>query len=132
MRRRLLDLCLLAYPREVRARDREHLRDLAMDLADDHGTVREALGLLRGGLTERRRRGRTRRAVIAVAAGTALALGGLTWTATAQGGRVEEDLFSCAGPCADTEAEVASRVRDGWTCTERRDPDAVSWRCTRD
>ncbi len=132
MRRRLLELCLLAYPRALRDRDREHLRDLALDLAESHGTSREALGLLRGGMAERVRIGRTRRAVLVVAAATAVALGFLTWSAAAQSGRVEEDLFSCVGECADTEAEVDSRVRDGWTCTEQRDPDTVSWRCVRD
>lgn len=128
----MLNLCLLAYPRAVRARDGEHLRDLATDLAGDHGFLREAFGLLRGGLAERRRQSRTRRAVVAVGAATLLALTALTWTATAQGGRVEEDLFACAGQCADAEAEVASRVRDGWSCTERREPAGVSWRCVRD
>jgi hypothetical protein len=103
-----------------------------MDLAEDHGTLREALGLLRGGLCERRRRGRTRRAVLALGAAVALTVGFLSWSAAAQSGRVEEDLFACAGQCADAEAEVATRLRDGWTCTERREPAAVSWRCTRD
>ena len=31
MRRRLLDLCLLAYPRACRRRDRDYLRDLALE-----------------------------------------------------------------------------------------------------
>lgn len=91
MRSRLLDLSLLAYPREARARDGDHLRDLAADLAADHGTLREALGLLRGGLAERRRRSRSGRAVIAAGAAIVIALTALTWTATAQGVRVEEE-----------------------------------------
>jgi hypothetical protein len=132
MRNRLLDLCLLAYPRAVRSRDGEHLRELATDLAGDHGILREAFGLLRGGLAERRRQSRTRRAVLVAGAATVLALTALTWTATAQGGRVEEDVFACAGQCADAEAAVTSRVRDGWSCTERREPAGVSWRCVRD
>ena len=132
MKNRLLDLCLLAYPRAVRARDGEHLRELATDLAGDHGFLREAFGLLRGGLAERRRQSWTRRAVVAAGAATLLALTALTWTATAHGGRVEEDLFACTGQCADAEAEVDSRVRDGWSCTEGRGPSAVIWRCTRD
>jgi hypothetical protein len=132
MNHRLLDLCLLAYPRKVRARDGDHLRELATDLAGDHGSLREALGLLRGGLAERRRQSRTGRALVAAGAATLLALTALTWTATAQSGRVEEDVFSCAGQCSEAEAEVASRVRDGWTCTERRDPTTASWRCVRD
>jgi hypothetical protein len=133
MRRRLLGLCLLAFPREVRERDRDQLRDLALDLAESHGTAREAFGLLRGGLAERRRRaGRTRRALVTLGAVTGLILGSLTWAAAAEGGRVEEDLFSCAGECAEIEGEVATRVRDGWTCAERREPGAVTWRCSRD
>ena len=132
MRRRVLELSLLAYPRQVRQRDGDHLRGLALELAGSHGSAREVFGLLRGGLAERRRRGRTRRAVAGVVAVTALVLAALSWTATAQSGRVEEDLFSCAGQCADAEAAVESRVRDGWTCTEDREPDAVTWRCTRE
>lgn len=132
MRGRLLELCLLAYPRAVRHSDREHLRDLALDLAESHGATREAFGLLRGGLAERARRWRTRRAAVAVGAATAVALTFLTWSAAAQSGSVEEDRFTCVGACADTEAEVDARVRDGWACTESRGPDTVSWRCVRD
>jgi hypothetical protein len=132
MRRRLLELCLLAYPRAVRHSDREQLRDLALDLAEHHGTMREAWALLRGGLAVRARRLRTRRVAVAVGAATAVALTFLTWSAAAQGGRVEEDRFTCVGECAITEAEVDDRVRDGWTCTEHRAPDAVSWRCVLD
>ncbi len=132
MRRRLLELCLLAYPRAVRERDSDHLRDLALDLADSHGTAREAFGLLRGGMAERVRRARTRRTALAVGAATAVALTFLTWSAAAQSGSVEEDRFICVGECADTEAEVDARVRDGWTCTEDRESETVSWRCVRD
>lgn len=133
LRHRLLGLCLLAYPRALRGRDREELRDLALDLADSHGTTREALGLLRGGFAERRRRaGRTRRAGVALGATTGLALVLLTWSAAADGGRVEEDRFECAGVCAAAEAAVATRIRDGWTCDERRQSTSVSWRCVRD
>ena len=70
--------------------------------------------------------------MLAVGAATAVALTFLTWSAAAQSGRVEEDRFTCVGECADTEAEVDARVRDGWTCTEQQEPDAVSWRCVRD
>ena len=55
MRRRVLELSLLAYPRQVRQRDGDHLLGLALELADSHGAAREAFGLLRGGLAERRR-----------------------------------------------------------------------------
>ena len=80
MRRRLLEMTLLAYPRQVRRRDGDHLLGLALELADRHGAAREAFGLLRGGLAERSRRGRTRRAVAGVVAVTALVMAGLTWT----------------------------------------------------
>lgn len=128
----MLNLCLHAYPRAVRARDGRHLCELATDLAGDHGFLREAFGLLHGGLAERRRQPWARRAVVAVSAATLIALTGLTWTATAQGGRMEEDLFACAGRCVEAESEAASRVRDGWSCTERRELAGVSWRCVRD
>ena len=132
MRRRVLELTLRAYPRQVRRRDGEHLLGLALELADSHGVSREVLGLLRGGLAERRRNSRTRRAVVGVAAATALVLAALTWTATAQGARVEEDELSCAAQCSDTLAEVEARVSAGWTCTEHRGSAEVTWRCTRD
>lgn len=133
MRRRLLALCLLAYPREVRERDGDALRDLALDLAAHNGTVREGLGLIRGGWAERRRlAGRVRRAVTVLAVGMGTALAALTWTATAQPTRVEEDRFSCTGDCRAVEAEVAARVRGGWTCDEIRASDSVTWRCTLD
>jgi CubicO group peptidase (beta-lactamase class C family) len=53
MSRRLLELCLLAYPRPRRESDREYLRDLALELAENYGLARQALSLLRGGLSER-------------------------------------------------------------------------------
>ncbi len=132
MRRRVLELTLRAYPRQVRRSDGEHLLGLALELADSHGVAREVLGLLRGGLAERRRNGRTRRAVVGVAAAIALVLAALTWTATAQGARVEEDELSCAAHCSDTLAEVEARVSAGWTCTEHRGSAEVTWRCTHD
>jgi hypothetical protein len=73
---RLLDLCLLAYPRQRRTRDGAHLHDLASELAASNGVAREAFGLLRGGLAARwgdRRRRRRRVAIIAVAATVATA-----------------------------------------------------------
>lgn len=130
---RLIDLCLLAYPRAVRASDRDHLRDLAVDLATVHGPAREALGLLRGGLAERwRRRGATARVLAGVAAAAGLLVVLLGGVATAGGARVEDDRFACvAGQCRATEAEVDARTRDGWTCDEGRDGRAVTWRCHR-
>ena len=133
MSRRVLELALLAYPRPVRQRDGEHLLDLAADLAETHGSAREVLGLLRGGLAERRRRRSPRqRVAIAVSVVVGSVLVALTWTATAAPLRVEEDRFSCSGECAETRSAVDDRVRDGWTCSETRTPSAVSWRCVRD
>lgn len=104
MRAGLLDLCLLAYPRAVRVRDGEQLRELAADLAVDHGSLREAVGLLRGGLAERRRQSRPRRALIAVGAAAVVVLTALTWTASAQSGTEEEEVLgatSRVGPGAE-------------------------------
>ena len=53
MRRRLLELCLLAYPRARRDRDGDYLRDLALELAETYGLRRQVLSLLRGGLGAR-------------------------------------------------------------------------------
>lgn len=131
MRRRLLELGLLAYPREIRERDGEHLHELALDLADDHGTARELLGLVWGGLGERRRRLRRPR-LVAAGVLSAVVLAIVTMTATASSARVEEDRFACAGECAETRAEVTDRVDDGWTCSEDRDATAAQWRCSRD
>lgn len=129
---RLIDLCLLAYPAAVRERDRAHLHDLATDLARDHGTLREAFGLLRGGLAERRRRSRARSTVIAAGAAAFLVLTALTWTATAQSGTVEEDVFACEGRCSQAEAEATSKIREGWTCAETAESAGMRWRCVLD
>ena len=48
MIRRLLELCLVAYPRARRERDREFLRDLALDLGGTHGLTRQAVSLAAG------------------------------------------------------------------------------------
>lgn len=79
MSRRLLDLCLLAYPRARRDRDRAYLRDLALDLAEGrHGLARQALSLLLGGLRERIGAGRRRVLVVScVLAVAVLAASGL-------------------------------------------------------
>ena len=133
MRGRVLRLCLRAYPRAVRERDGAELEALATDLAADHGTLREALGLLRGGWAERRRRAsRRRRTAVALTAATASVLAVLTWSAAAQPGRYEEERFGCTGRCADVEAQVAERVDDGWDCTESRGAAGTTWRCVRD
>ena len=53
MRRRVLALCVLAYPRSRRERDGDYLRDLALELAEGHGVRREVASLLRHGLVAR-------------------------------------------------------------------------------
>ena len=80
----------------------------------------------------RRRAGRVRRAATVLAVGMGTALVALTWSATAQPTRVEEDVLSCMADCRVVEAEVAARVRDGWTCDETRASGSVTWRCARD
>ena len=134
MRHRLLRACLRAYPRDVRERDGGELRDLAEDLAADHGVVREALGLVRGGWAERWRRARRLRTTVALTAATASVVAVLTWSAAAAAEpvRVEEELSSCAGDCGSLEREVAQRIADGWTCTDLRTTTSVTWRCALD
>lgn len=133
MRRRLLRGCLRAYPRDLRVRDGSELRDLAEDLAADHGALREALGLVRGGWAERRRRASRRRTAVALTAASASALALLTWSAAAaEPGRVEEERLECAGDCAWVDREVAHRIDNGWTCASLRTAPSVTWRCTLD
>jgi hypothetical protein len=145
----LLDLCLLAYPGARRERDREYLRDLALDLAETQGFLRQALSLLSGGLKERielrRRRsgasleGLVKRALAAcfVLAAPAVAAG---WLIVSEGGdrlRVSEvERVVCeltqdapstrngapitnGSGCAATDGLVAARERAGWECTTR-------------
>ena len=133
MRRRLLGACLRAYPRDVRTRDGAELRELAEDLAADHGAVREALGLVRGGWAERRRRAGARRVRIALAAVVASVVAVLTWSAAAaaEPDRVEEEQLGCSGDCRAEEREVAQLIDDGWACAELRTT-PVTWRCTLD
>jgi hypothetical protein len=102
MRRRLLDLCLWAYPRARREQDRAYLRDLALDLAESHGLGRQALSLLLGGLRDRIAAGRKavgvragtwiRRAVVAsfVLAALALAANELAGTTESDVERIHE------------------------------------------
>ncbi len=133
MSRRILELSLLAYPRQVRQRDADHLLDLAHELAETHGAGREVFGLLRGGLAERRRRrSPARNIAIAVSAAIGSVLVVLTWSAAAEPLRFEEDQFSCEGECVDFGSLVAQREREGWTCTEQKTAASVTWRCTRD
>jgi hypothetical protein len=159
VRRRLLDLCLLAYPRARRERDRDYLRDLALELSEAYGLPRQALSLLRGGFRERievrPRRPRfglrtwINRVVVACVMLAALTFAGRALVGTAgQDERVEVERLTCvytehppskgdrdAGParCAETKGLVTARVREGWDCaTRRRTLDgrrAIAWRC---
>lgn len=131
---RLLRACLVAYPRDLRARDGDDLLALADELGAAHGVLREALGLLRGGWAERRRgAGRRRRVLVAGLVGVpVLAL--LTWSAAAAAtpGRVEVERFGCAGDCSSVERQVAERERTGWACVEEPGGPSIAWRCTLD
>jgi len=101
MSRHLVVACLLAYPRGVRRHDGDHLRDLALELGEEHGFVREAFGLLRGGLIERWRGAGPRRRAVVAASGAGLALVILAAPAVAAPIRVEEEVVTCAAdPCS--------------------------------
>jgi hypothetical protein len=136
VKRRLLDLCLLAYPRVSLERDREYLRDLALDLAPTQGLLRQAWSLVGGGLRERiettrRQRGAgawARRAGIGSLAVAAL-FAGVSLFATDQGSaekRHEVEVLACvtdevnSRACADVNAATARRAQAGWDCTTRR------------
>jgi hypothetical protein len=130
MRRRLLEGCLLAYPRERRRRDGVVLRDLALDLGDSHGIAREAASLLRAGLAERITSWSIRRRALIVALVTG-AIG--TAVLPAAGGRTQLDVeqFACSRPtCGDVTSLVTERQHAGWQCTRSTADDVVRWRCT--
>jgi hypothetical protein len=150
MRQRLVGLCLLAYPRARRAADRDYLRDLALDLAEAQGFLRQVLSLLGGGLRERielRRRspaaGLRRWVQRTVAASSVLvalafAASGLIVSGSGDGEGVSEvERLVCqyaedaalqrhSAPitgrsgCGETERLIAARERAGWECTTRR------------
>jgi hypothetical protein len=161
MRARLLDLCLLAYPRARRASDRDFLRDLALDLAETQGLLRQAWSLLGGGLRERielrRRRpgaGRgpwVRRIVVASLVLSVLAAMANGLTSSERGAR-EVEQFACqytreppprsahlptkrGAGCGDAARLVAARKRAGWDCATGRRARSngltTTWRCTR-
>jgi hypothetical protein len=141
MSRRLLELCLLAYPRARRERDREYLRDLALELAETDGLARQAGSLVLGGIRDRLRRGawvrRTVAGSLVLAALVAAAASGLIGS---DGGRVSElEQFSCRdvadppslqGGCAQTRRLVTARERAGWECTTRAGRQSTTWECT--
>ncbi len=144
MSRRLLDLCLLAYPRGPRRRDRDYLRDLALDLAERQGLGRQALSLLLGGLRERAfRTGKwSRRIAAASALGLALAFAAPTLAALARVTH-ESEGFACAsvapggrGCATHARSVVGAQERAGWRCAPT-DPlpnasGSASWQCNRD
>jgi hypothetical protein len=150
MRERLLDLCLLAYPRARRERDRDYLRDLALDLAETQGVLRQAWSLLAGGLRARievpRRapgaglRRSVKRIVVACFALAALAFAATGLIVSERGGGAavsEVDHFVCqymqeppskrqrapssgGSGCGETERLIAARKRAGWDCKTQR------------
>jgi hypothetical protein len=132
--RRLIDLCLLAYPRAIRRRDRDHLRDLALELAEDQGLARQGWSFVLGGMRQRVAwaSGRTRRAAAAAGALLALALAANVVVASAASNR-EVERFACSTGCAAVQRQVAEREQAGWTCTadERAPGDGDAWECTR-
>jgi hypothetical protein len=130
MRRRLLALCLLTYPRSRRSRDGDYLRDLALDLAERTGVLRQALSLVLGGLGERARGVRRGPGLLAGSVVVALlAVGGV---AAADRGTVDVEVQSCVGQaCATVEAWAAAHERDGWECERTSSRRAVSWQCAR-
>ena len=100
----LIGASLLAYPRDVRRRDGEHLRDLALELGEERGYLREAFGLLRGGLVVRWRGAGPRCRVAVAASGAGLVLVVLAAPAVASPLRVDEEVevevVTCtADPC---------------------------------
>jgi hypothetical protein len=160
MRERLLDLCLLAYPRARRAADHDFLRDLALDLAETQGLPRQAWSLLGGGLKERielrRRRppvgvgGWARRIVVGSSVLAALAIAATGLIAPAGVSEVERLVcqYTEEPPskrhgvpinrprgCRETERLIAASERAGWDCTTRRQARSggrtTTWRCTR-
>ena len=149
MRRRLLDLCVLAYPRVRRGPDREYMRDLALELGEACGLWRQAVSLVRGGIGERITSHRMRRGTspsvsmrgVAIGcflvAGVAFAASSLMAIVPGDVERAEADRFACvdirhsrsqryrhvdaASECAQTaERLVAARLREGWDCAVRR------------
>lgn len=145
MIRRLLDLCLLAYPPARRRRDRDYLRDLALELAQTQGYARQALSLLGGGIRDRietRRRTRrdiriwAKRTLVAsfVLAALTLGVNGVIGTVGGEGEGVHEvEKFVCLSRvastsgkgervddfsgCAETSELIDARERAGWDCT---------------
>jgi hypothetical protein len=146
MRRRLLDLCLLAYPRARRKRDRDYVRDLALELSATYGLRRQAISLVQGGLSERIERHRmrsgarvwTRRLAVGcfLVATLVFVASGRTEIAAGDDERVEAGRLVCddsAGACAPPRRLIAARRRGGWDCAirshDRGEHHVTAWRC---
>lgn len=128
-RRRLLALCLLAYPRAVRRRDGDHLAGLAQELAERSGVGREAFSLLCGGLVARAA-GIRRWALVGIGAITVTAL--TAGFVAAQGVAVRVEVQSCSDrECRAVAAWAAGLERTGWRCDQRSSGEDVAWQCTR-
>ena len=138
MKRRLVELCVLAYPRGRRERDRAYIRDLTLELSETYGLPRQAASLIRGGFAERLRVGlRPLAAAGCVLIAIGVGVGSLLWPAGGAGERVEVEELACVetgGACAESKRFVAARTRQGWDCgtdtSEPTDGGAVTWRCT--
>lgn len=131
MRRRLIALCVLAYPRATRGADAVYLRDLALDFVDGSGFGRQLMSLLRGGLAQRFESSRLRRPAVpirwAVAGAFAVAVVaivcGLAYFGSAD---TDIEVHSCvetgsrADGCSDLRRIAADKERDGWVCTSQR------------
>lgn len=133
MSRRIIELCLLAYPRTQRRRDGAYLRDLADELAETNGVVREAWSLLATGLSARARGLSTsRRAVPLAIAGAVAAAAVVAAVAVIGSTDTEVQVHSCVEPASSSAGAGASTAgtapctrlvilgrtmeRDGWDC----------------
>ena len=135
MRRRLLDLCLLAYPRASRRRAVTICATWRWSLAERQGLARQAVSLLLGGVRERAGgAGRwSRRIGAASLVGLALAFGALAVSAGAQGSH-EVDRFACSEAAAGGGSGCAAQAqawslrasgRDGVAGRAVASPDAL-------
>lgn len=140
MSRRLLGLCVLAYPRARRQVDGTYVRHLALELADNHGVARQAVSLLFGGLRERIELDRSSGAgsmirtiaVASVALAAVATVGGIALAGSSD--REEVGAHSCVETvasfvatravdgdvCAEIERLAAVKERQGWDCTSRQ------------
>lgn len=141
MSRRLLGLCVLAYPRVRRQLDGPYLRDLALELAGNHGIVRQAVSLLCGGVRERielRRSSGAGSMTRVIATSVALAAVATVLAITLAGSSDHQvEAHSCVESvvmasgletrepkgdqgCAWVQRLMAAMERRGWDCGSRR------------